>query len=55
MTSVLPGSTTGAVHPSTSPGDSGRHLGTAREGKEGASRCLANCTAVANWMVPGEG
>ena len=48
----VPLSITGAVQPSTSPGDSGRHLGTAREGKRAPSRCLASCMAVLNWMVP---
>lgn len=43
---------TGAVQPSTSPGDSGLHLGTASEGKRADRRCRASCTAEENWMVP---
>jgi len=43
---------TGAVHPSTSPGDSGLQPGMEREGKVGARAARAAWTAEENWMVP---
>jgi len=43
---------TGAVQPSTSPGDKGLQPGIDREGKEGDSATRAAWMAEENWMVP---
>ena len=47
------GSTTGAVHPSTSPGDSGRACATLSAGNCASSRRLASCAAASLKLTDG--
>ena len=49
---AVPGASTGAVHPRTSPGDRGRLWGTLSEGKSASSASLAACGYQVGGWVP---